>query len=216
MPKKETILVFGAHSDDFVIGAGGTILNYAKEGKRVISVVFSYGEKSHPWIKERIIKTLRSKEAFEASKILKCKTIFFDLKEFNFLDQVKNKEIEEQLLKIINKNKPSKIFTHGNEDPHPDHQSVFKITLQLFEKIDYLPKPSLYTYSIWNPVSFSSNYPALYLDISKTFWTKLKALMVFKSQRLHLIYPFILLVIRSIHYGIKIKKKAAEKFYRIK
>ena len=31
--RNETILVFGAHSDDFVIGAGGTIAKYAQEGK---------------------------------------------------------------------------------------------------------------------------------------------------------------------------------------
>jgi len=47
--KNETILVFSAHSDDFVIGAGGTIAKYTEEGKKVIAVVFSYGERSHPW-----------------------------------------------------------------------------------------------------------------------------------------------------------------------
>ena len=216
MPKKETILVFGAHSDDFVIGAGGLILNCAKEGKKVISIVFSYGEKSHPWIKKRIIKTVRSKEAFEASKMLKCKTLFFDLKEFNFLEEFNSKGLGEQLIKIINKEKPSKVFTHSNEDPHPDHQAANKITMQLYDKIEYSPKPGLYIYSIWNPVSFNSEYPALYIDISKTFWTKLKALFIFKSQRLHIIYPFLLLLVRSIHDGIKIKKKFAEKFYRVK
>ena len=39
MPKKETIIVFSAHSDDFVIGAGGTIAKYTQEGKKVIAIV---------------------------------------------------------------------------------------------------------------------------------------------------------------------------------
>ena len=34
MAKEETIVVFSAHSDDFVIGAGGTIAKYTKEKKK--------------------------------------------------------------------------------------------------------------------------------------------------------------------------------------
>ena len=40
MQKKDKILVFSAHSDDFVIGAGGTIANYAGKGSKVLAVVF--------------------------------------------------------------------------------------------------------------------------------------------------------------------------------
>ena len=63
MPKKkETIIVMSAHSDDFVIGAGGTIAEYIKQGKKVISIVFSYGEKSHPWLKEKVVQKFRIQE----------------------------------------------------------------------------------------------------------------------------------------------------------
>jgi len=33
--RKETVFIFGSHSDDFVIGTGGTIAKYHKEGKKV-------------------------------------------------------------------------------------------------------------------------------------------------------------------------------------
>jgi len=69
--KKETILILGAHSDDFVIGAGGTMAKYTQEGKKIISVVFSYGEKSHPWLKEDVVQKMRSEEAAKASKLLR-------------------------------------------------------------------------------------------------------------------------------------------------
>ena len=42
------IMVFAAHPDDEVIGAGGTIAKYAREGRQVVSVIFSYGEGSDP------------------------------------------------------------------------------------------------------------------------------------------------------------------------
>ena len=68
--KRKSILVFGAHTDDFVIGAGGTIANYIEERKNVISVVFSLGELSHFWLKEHIIKGIRSRETLEAAEIM--------------------------------------------------------------------------------------------------------------------------------------------------
>ena len=214
MSKKETILVLGAHSDDFVIGAGGTIFNYVNQGKKVISVVFSYGEKSHPWLKEKIVQKFRSEETFEASKILGCKTIFFDLQEIKFYEEYQSKGVEKELLKLLNKEKPSKIFTHSGEDPHPDHKAINKITLGLLEKISF--KPELYIYSIWNPVSIRTAHPVLYVDISNSFWTQMKALKSFKSQQIHISVPIFLLIFRALQNGFKIGSLFAEKFYRIK
>ena len=46
-------IIFSAHSDDFVIGAGGYI---AQHPKQTHCVVFSMGEMSHPWLKPEEIK----------------------------------------------------------------------------------------------------------------------------------------------------------------
>ncbi|HLD40441.1 MAG TPA: PIG-L deacetylase family protein [Candidatus Nanoarchaeia archaeon] len=214
MPRKETIIVFSAHSDDFVIGAGGTIANYTKEGKKVIALVMSYGEKSHFWLKHKIVKSMRAKETFEASKLLKCKSIFFDLKEGKFLEGAKELNLNAELLKIIEKEKPTKIFTHSHEDPHPDHRAVHQITTEVFEQLQH--KPEVYMYSIWNPVSFKTQYPSLYINVSKTFSVKLKALWKFKSQKVHVSYPFILLMYKAIKDGIKMRSRFGEHFFRIK
>lgn len=212
--KKETIVIFGAHSDDFVIGAGGTIAKYSKEGKKIISIVFSYGERSHPWLKEDVLQEMRSKEAHNASKLLGCKTIFLGLKEGKFLEEYEEGKIEKKLINILEKHKPSKIFTHSSEDPHPDHKAINKITLDLLKKTKV--KPDVYIYPIWNPVSLKTKHPSLYEDISKTFTLKLKALKVFQSQRFNAIYPLMALVFfRAIKNGLKIRKKFAEMFYKI-
>ncbi len=212
---KETILVCSAHSDDFVIGAGGTIANYTKEGKSVIAVIFSYGENSHPWLKEEVVQKMRSKETLEASKLLNCQTIFYDLKELNFIEDAKTKKVNEKLIQLIKSEKPTKIFTHSNEDPHPDHKAVHQITLNA---IHQLPSnhSEIYIYSVWNPVSFKTLYPALFINITDTFKLKLESLKTFRSQKVHVAYPFVLLLFRAIHDGIKIRKRFGEKFFRIK
>ena len=212
--KKETVLVFGAHSDDFVIGAGGTIANYAQAGKQVVSIVFSYGENSHPWLKETVVQKMRAHEALEASKMLGCKTYIFDLKESDFVKEFQEKQLEKKILPMIKTLKPKKIFTHSHEDPHPDHKATYKITLELYEKIKG-KKPELYIYSIWNPVSLKK-YPALYENITNNFKLKLKALKTFRSQKVHVAYPLMLLIFRAVTEGFKIRTWFGEKFFRVK
>lgn len=213
--KPETVVVFSAHSDDFVIGAGGTIANYIKERKKVIALVMSYGEKSHPWLKEAVVQKMRSQETLAASKLLNCKINFFNLKEFNFKEDFKEKNLERECLKFLERTKPRKIFTHSDEDPHPDHKAVYEITMELYEKLSF--KPEVYIYSVWNPVSFKTTRPSLYVDITNTFSTKLEALKTFRSQKVHVAYPFFLLLFRAIRDGLKMKGAYfAEKFFRIK
>ena len=49
------MLVVCAHPDDNILGAGGTIAKYSSEGKKVITVIASYGESGNPWLKENVI-----------------------------------------------------------------------------------------------------------------------------------------------------------------
>ncbi len=214
MSRKEKIVVFSAHSDDFVIGAGGTIAKYTQQRNKVLAVVFSYGELSHPWLKKKVVQKMRYKETEDASKLLKCKSIFFDLKEGKFLDDYHAKNLKESLIQLLEKEKPTKIFTHSHEDPHPDHRAIHEITLEVFNELK--EKPEVYMYSIWNPVSFKTQYPSLYVNVSKTFSLKLKALWKFKSQKVHVSYPFILLMYKAIKDGIKMRTRFGEHFFRIK
>lgn len=211
----ETIVVFGAHSDDFVIGAGGTIAKYQQEGKKILAIVFSYGEKSHPWLRPGVVQQTRSLEAFDAGKIIGVSEIvFYNLAELKFAEEYAAKNIEKDLLTLLEKEKPTKIFTHSPEDFHPDHRAVHQITLNLWEKLP--AKPEVYIYSVWNPVSFQTKYPALYVPITATFAAKLQALKSFRSQKLHIAYPFLLLLFRAFKEGIKIKSRFGEKFFRVK
>jgi len=191
---KEKIIVFGAHSDDFVLGAGGT----------------------HPWLKEKEVQKMREKEAHSASKVLGCKTIFFDLKEGKFMEGAMQKDLVKELFKIVKRVKPTKIFTHSSEDPHPDHKNVNELTLQVYDQLEKELKPEVYVYSVWNPVEFKTKFPSLLVDISKTFSLKVKSFNKFKSQKVHTIYPLFLMYFKALKEGIKIRKRFGEKFFRIR
>ena len=68
--KAERILILCAHPDDQIIGVGGTIAKYVKEGKSVRVVEFSSGQKSISWLKEEVMKQRRKKESMRQINII--------------------------------------------------------------------------------------------------------------------------------------------------
>ena len=216
MPKQEYILVFCAHSDDQILGPGGTLAKYAKQGKSIYTIILSYGEASLAWLKPEIAIQTRVKEAKKADKIIGGKGIYFlGLKEGRFLSEIKEKELEKNIKKIIKEKKPSKIFTHSNEDPHPDHRAANKIILNILDKMKY--KCDVFSFDVWNPFTIrKTNLPKLYVDITETFPIKLKAINVFKSQKIALLTLLWSVYLRAIVHGLHVNKKRAERFFKIR
>ncbi len=212
--KKQNIIVFCAHSDDQIIGPGATLAKYAKEGCNVYTVILSYGEASLPWLKKSIALRLRVNEAKKADRLINGKgVIFFGLKEGRFLEQADT--ITEKIKEFIKKKKPSKIFTHSPEDPHPDHKATCKIVLDCLEKTRC--SSDVYAFDIWNPISINkTNFPKMYVDVTSTFPTKLKALKVFESQKIAVLSLFWSVCVRAYIHGSHIHKKYAERFFKLR
>jgi len=117
---------------------------------------------------------------------------------------------------MINRLKPTKIFTHNNEDPHPDHRAAYQITLDLIKESKI--NPEVYLFSVWNPFSLrKSHLPKMYVDISKNFNKKIKAVNCFKSQKWNAVYPlYVSIYIRALKNGLHTHSKYAEKFHKLK
>lgn len=211
----DNIIVICAHSDDQIFGPGGTIAKYAQEGKNIYTIIFSYGELSHPWFKQAITTKMRINEAKEVDKIIKGKGVFFlGLDEGKFEEQFE-KEGKQKLLDILRQNSPKSIFTHSEDEPLKDHRLVNKIVRSLVEEqnIDC----HIYTFDVWNLFDLKKNkYPKLVVDISDTFSIKIAALKIFKSQFMAMIALLWSVYLKAFFNGIKYKKRFVEVFYKIK
>ncbi len=211
----ESILVFSAHNDDQIIGAGGTLAKYAKEGKEITVFVFSFGESSHPHFhKEEIIKT-RVRELIVADEILNIKrTYHLGLKEGDFFNDFTKKKRKESIIRIIKEKNPEKIFTHSMDDPHPDHKAVNNIILSILKESDY--KGEIFTFDVWNPFNLRNrDLPKLVVDITDTFQAKVKALRCHDSQFLALITMVPGIYIRGIMSGLQYGKRYCEQFTKV-
>lgn len=205
-------MVICAHPDDEIIGLGGAILKFKGEGYNIVNIFFSYGEKSHPHLKEEIIAKTRKEETKRIDKIIGRKSIFFGLTEGRIREEVKEKKIDEKLKDLIVKHKPEKIFTLSSLDPHPDHRAVNNITLEIIEKIKR--KNEVYSFEVWNIVK--EDHPIMYVDIDNYFKEKMNLVKEFKSQWLWVYLQLLPLYIRARLYGRKCGCKYAEKFYRLR
>jgi len=186
MAKKETVLVIVAHNDDHIIAAGATLAKYAKEGKKVRTIIFSYGEMSHPHLKPEVIKEKRYKESIESDKILGGSgVVYLGLEEGKFLEQYRKRKIREKLAYIIRREKPGKILTLGPDDVHPDHNAVYRTVTELIE--DGTITCDVYAFEVWFAVKLRKrNAPQLVVNVSDTYETKVRALQAHKSQFQHI------------------------------
>jgi len=211
--RKEAIVVICAHSDDQILGPGGTLARYASEGKLVITIVLSYGETSHPHIKDEIIIKQRIKEAERADAVIGGSALHcFGLKEGRFNSN--NDQVLNRISDLLTKYNPSKIFTHSIDDPHPDHRSTYHIVNDIITRGNI--SPQVLTFDVWNPFNLrKSNNPKLYVDITKTFPKKIRALKCFKSQKLALLLLLWSIYVRAWIHGRVHGCKFAERFFTI-
>lgn len=213
--KKETILVIGAHNDDPVFGAGGALAKYAEEGKTIKTVIFSFGELSHPHMKPEVIIEQRVEEAIKADKILGGKGVaYLGVNEGSFPQEIKEKNVEQRLLDIIKKEKPSKIFTHGANDAHPDHFAVYNLINALVKKGKI--KCEVYSFDVWEIIRVRNRMvPRLVVDITETFKTKIKSIKAHKSQQVTILNLLWTVYLKAVISGWNNNCKYAEIFDKI-
>jgi len=213
-----TILVFAPHCDDEIIGVGGTIAKYVKEGKKVVVVIFSYGEHSDPIKKNELVINERKKEAEEVKKLLGINKIIFlgvpDSKFWIFSGFKIDKKLIKKVKDIIREYDPEEVFIPSKSDTHQDHRKAHNLLIKILKD----KKIKVYSYSVLSPIRlFNNNKPRFYVDISNTYDLKLKALDLFKSQQALYIDPLMPSIrVRAIKAGNDIGCKYAEMFYKLK
>jgi LmbE family N-acetylglucosaminyl deacetylase len=212
----DTVMVFCAHSDDHILGPGGTLAKLAKQGAKIITIIFSFGERSHPHLKEEVIKKIRVEEAKEADRLIGgSEVLFLGLQETKFMSDAERLNIRPKLKRLIQKYNPNIIMTHALDDkdvPSMDHPCVNQILMSVLDRLDYHGK--VYAFDVWNPFNFNNRFqPRLYVDISDVFHKKINALESFESQRMAMLTLLWSVYARAIIYGLFNKCKYAERFY---
>ena len=211
----DVIIIFCAHNDDNIIGAGGTIAKQVKEGGKAISYIMCYGEKSLPHMKPEYVLKTRVKESIKAKKILGDEIYYFGLREGKIEEDAKKRKLTDKIKNIIKENKPSKIFTHSLDDPHPDHRATLKMLMTALDNLKY--NGEVYSFDVWNPINIRRrNSPKLVVDITGTFSKKIKSFKLHKSQWISYVLLAWLVWLKAFMAGWNNRCRYAEVFYKIR
>ncbi len=180
------ILVVAAHSDDEVLGCGGTIARHHSEGDDVYVIFIADGVSSRVNSNEEDSRK-RIEAADKAKKILGIKQCFkLDFPD-NRLDSIPLLELVNRLELIIFELQPSIIYTHHSGDLNVDHKITHQAVLTACRPMSGSSIKAIYAFEImsstdWAAPFVSTFIPNHYVDISKQIKSKIDALRAYGME----------------------------------
>ena len=192
MEDKKIVMVVTAHPDDSEFAAAGTMAKWVMEGREVIYVVCTNGDKgsSDPDMASERLAKIREQEQREAAKVLGISEVVFLGHPDGGLEDTP--AFRGELVRLIRKYRPDIVMTH---DPyrrymgHRDHRITGIVTLDAIFPYarDHLFYPEhkaegLKPYKVREVYLLGSEEPDTFVDISETFALKMKAVSCHVSQ----------------------------------
>lgn len=189
-------MVVTPHPDDAEYGVAGTVARWAKEGKGIVYVVCTNGDKgtSDADMKPEEVAQIREKEQMAAARVLGVREVIF----LRYPDQSleDTPEFRKALVRLIRTYKPEILVT---ADPyrryiwHRDHRITGQVALDAIfpyarDPLSYpdLMKEGLQPHKVREIVLWASEDVNYRSDITNTFHLKLAALRCHESQVGHI------------------------------
>ncbi|MDD2798962.1 MAG: PIG-L family deacetylase [Bacteroidales bacterium] len=181
----KNILIIAPHPDDEVLGCGGVMDKYAKEGKSVYALIMTRGD-AKLYSDERIAKGRA--QAKESHAVLGVKeTFFFDYPAPN-LDITSRAEMSVAISGLIKKLSIDTLFIPHRGDIHHDHYAVFNAAIVAGRPVgDYTVK-RIYAYETLSETEWAAPFgddafiPTHFINIEDNLSAKLKAMECYSGQ----------------------------------
>lgn len=188
----DTYMLVVAHPDDAEFSSAGTVTKLARDGKRVILIQVTSGDRGAPDTSrtpEELAQVRENEQREAAKREGLAEVVFLRQGDGHIMPDI---ELREKIVRQIRTFKPDVIITHDPFRPyamHPDHRGVGMAThdavyptardpLYFPEHLEEGLEPHK-TAEIWY---FGSEVPDIFVDITDTFDNKIHALKAHVSQ----------------------------------
>ncbi len=208
--RKLNIMCVGAHPGDPEFGCGGTLARYSDAGHYVSVLYLTRGEAGDPSKSFGESAALRTREAETSCKLLNVKPLFAGQIDAN---TELNKRTIDDMIKIIQSEKPDILFAHWPLDTHPDHQIAGLLAFNAWAKSGQ--QFQLYYYEVNTGSETMDFEPTDYVDISGVRDKKKSAMFAHKTQNPEEIYNGFFKTMEEFR-GLQAGVKAAEGFIHFK
>jgi len=190
--RKADVMVVTPHPDDAEFGVAGSVVKWVREGKDVIYVVCTNGDKgtNDPNVKPAKLAKIREEEQQAAADLLGVREVVFLRHPDQSLED--NAEFRKELVRLIRMYRPDTVVT---ADPyrryiwHRDHRITAQVTLDAvfpyardIHSYPDLIEEGLEPHRVGEVLLWGSVDINYRLDITDTFDIKIDALGCHKSQ----------------------------------
>jgi LmbE family N-acetylglucosaminyl deacetylase len=187
------VLAFSPHPADIEFGIGGMVARWSREGKNIIYVICTNGDKgsSDPNLKPDKLAEIREKEQIAAAEVLGVKNvIFLRHPDLGLRD---TPEFTKEILRLILTYRPEIVATCDPNYSHyvanPDHRVLGRVVIDAVWPT--AQAPNAYPDLLWEGLQlhrvkkillWQTVEPNLRCDISDTFDLKMAAVNCLQSQ----------------------------------
>ncbi len=190
--KQANVMVFIPHPDDAESRMAGTVARWVREGKNIVYVVCTNGDKgtNDPNMKPEELVRIREREQLTAAKLLGVREVVF----LRYPDQglEDTPEFRKEIVRLIRMYKPDTVVTvdpyRGYLD-HRDHRITARVTLDAIFPYASAPysypdllEQGLQPHRVKEILFCGTGDPNYYINVTDTIDIKVAALRCHKSQ----------------------------------
>ncbi len=192
MIKRADAIVVMPHPDDVESRMGGTVARWTREGKEVIYVVCTNGDKgtSDPNMQPEELARVREREQLAAAEILGVREVVFLRHPDQGLEDTP--EFRKEIVRLIRTYRPDTLVavdSYGRYIDHRDHRIAARVTLDAIfpyasgtHSYPDLLEEGLRAHRVKEVLICGPRDPNYYVDITDTIDVKIAALRCHKSQ----------------------------------
>ncbi len=185
-------LIIAAHPDDEVLGCGGSMAKWSRDGSEVHVLIMAEGVTSRDKSRDRVSRqnelSLLAQSAKITGEILGIKSV--ELLDYpdNRMDSVDLLDVVKTIEDYVDKLKPEVVITHHSSDLNIDHQIIHQAVMTACRPQPDHPVKRILSFEVpssteWNsPIVGNSFVPNWFEDISDTLELKIKALEAYESE----------------------------------
>ncbi len=214
---RSRVVVIGAHPDDELLGAGGTIARHVRAGDEVHAVVAADGAGSR--YPAELVAALE-KQAREAAQVIGFASLRLLALPDQRLDTVPLIELTQQLEAALDEIDPGIVYTHFPEDVNADHAVVARCAWTACRPYR---RPRVRRFAIFEtpsstewawPLSGTCLEPNLFVDITDTLEIKIAAMERYQTELREYPHPRSSRALRerAAYWGSHVGRLAAEPF----
>lgn len=178
-------IVIAPHPDDEVLGAGGTLLRRKQEGHEVAWIIVTEMNEKRGWTDEQ--KAIRETEIQKVQEAFQFNSVYRLGFPTTQLDELPMGDLVAKISDAIRDFQPQEVLLPHANDPHTDHQMVYRAAMSSTKAFRYPFIQRILSYQVLSETDFNLDpvnrfHPNVFINIDGFLEKKIEIMKIYKSE----------------------------------